>query len=370
MSTATTVAAESLSTDWARLAVVAAILVGAAVLGWAIQTVIVQVARRVVTRRGGVVARSVVERARGPLWLVVPVLAVQLALPATGMDDGATETIRHVLSLGMILGMTWFAIAAIHVGRDAILARHRVDVSDNLNARRIHTQIGLIARCMGILIGIVGVAVALMTFPKVEQIGASLLASAGIAGLAVGLAARPLITNLIAGVQIAFTEPIRIDDVLIVEGEWGRVEEITPTYVVLRIWDERRLIIPLGYFIEQPFQNWTRTRADILGTVFLHVDYAAPIDAIRAELKRLLDENPLWDRRAWGLVVTEATDRTLQLRALMSAANSGDAWDLRCHVREKLVEFLQREHPEALPKVRASIDRGPHATMLTAGASA
>jgi len=370
MSPATPVAADSLSTDWTHLAVVAAILVGAAVVGWMVQMIVIGLARGVVRRTGGPVARSVVERARGPLWLVAPVLAVQVALPATALGDGTTETIRHMLSLGMILGMTWFAIAAIHVGRDAILARHRVDVSDNLNARRIHTQIGLIARCLSILVGIVGVAVALMTFPKIEQIGASLLASAGIAGLAVGLAARPLISNLIAGIQIAFTEPIRIDDVLIVEGEWGRVEEITPTYVVLRIWDERRLIIPLGHFIEQPFQNWTRTRADILGTVFLHVDYTAPIDAIRAELKRLLDESPLWDKRAWGLVVTEATDRTLQLRALMSAENSGKAWDLRCHVREKLVEFLQREHPQALPRIRAEFDPGPQGTVPHSGAAA
>lgn len=333
------------------------IVLGAALIGWLAQFVLSSLAARIVKSRGGPAARALVKYTRVPARLLLPPLAVQLVLPSAGLSPGLTESIGRAVGLVTILGLTWLAMAVVRTARDTIIARHNINIADNLDARRIHTQVGVLATSIIIVIGIVGVAIGLMTFPQVRQIGTSLLASAGIAGLAVGLAARPLITNLIAGVQIAFTEPIRVDDVLIVSNEWGRVEEITPTYVVLRIWDERRLIIPLGYFLEQPFQNWTRTSAQILGTVFLHVDYSAPVDEIRAELRRIVEESPLWDQRVCGLVVTETTERTMQLRALVSSRNSGDAWDLRCVVREKLVEFLQREHPTALPRVRAEIER-------------
>jgi small-conductance mechanosensitive channel len=195
----------------------------------------------------------------------------------------------------------------------------------------------------------------LMSIPSIRQIGITLFASAGIAGLVAGMAARPALSNLIAGVQLALTEPIRLDDVVIVEGEWGWIEEIRPTYVVVRIWDLRRLIVPLSYFIEHPFQNWTRKTADILGTVFVYVDYTVPVDAVREELHRILESTDLWDKKVWNLQVTKSAEQTLELRALMSAPTSGKAWDLRCHVREELVKYLQREYPHALPTVRAEI---------------
>jgi hypothetical protein len=197
----------------------------------------------------------------------------------------------------------------------------------------------------------------LMTFPAIRHIGITLFASAGVAGLVVGMAARSTLSNLFAGIQIALTEPIRIEDVVIVEGEWGWIEEIGTTYVVVRIWDLRRLVVPLSYFIEHPFQNWTRVTADLLGTVIVYADYTVPVEEVRAELHRILQASEMWDGKVWGLQVTDATEHTLQLRALMSAADSSIAWDLRCHVREKLVAFLQERHPHSLPRVRAELDK-------------
>jgi small-conductance mechanosensitive channel len=198
-----------------------------------------------------------------------------------------------------------------------------------------------------------------MSFPSIRQIGASLLASAGLAGLVIGLAARPVIANLLAGIQLALSGPMRLDDVVIIEGEWGRIEEITTTYIVVRIWDLRRLVVPLSYFIEKPFQNWTRSSSDLLGTVFLYTDYTVPVDEVRKELLRILDGAELWDRKVANLQVTDAKERTLELRALMSASDSGKAWDLRCQVREALVGFLQRNYPQSLPKVRAEVEGLP-----------
>jgi hypothetical protein len=197
----------------------------------------------------------------------------------------------------------------------------------------------------------------LVTFPSIREIGTSLLASAGLAGLVVGLAARPTLANLLAGLQIALTEPIRLDDVVIVEGEWGKVEEITTTYVVVRIWDLRRLIVPLSQFIEKPFQNWTRQTADLLGTVFVYTDYSVSVDAVRQKLLEILQLSGMWDGKVWGLQVTNATDHTMELRALMSAPDSSRAWDLRCHVREKLIEHLQNRYPQSLPQTRVHLQQ-------------
>ena len=229
------------------------------------------------------------------------------------------------------------------------LRRFKLDAEDNLLARKHVTQSRILERIAKVLIVIVTLAVALMTFEGVRQYGVSLLASAGAASIVVGLALQPMLRNLIAGVQLAMTQPIRIDDALLIEGEWGNVEEITSSYVVIRLWDWRRLIVPLNYFIEQPFQNWTRTSADILGTVFLYTDYAVPLDALRAELTRLLQASKYWDGKVNVLQVTDAREHTLQLRALASAADASLAWDLRCEIREKLVAFIQRNYPESLP---------------------
>jgi small-conductance mechanosensitive channel len=194
-----------------------------------------------------------------------------------------------------------------------------------------------------------------MTFSKVRQLGTSILASAGIVGIIVGIAAQRSIATLLAGFQIAITQPIRLDDVVIVENEWGRIEEITLTYVVVRIWDLRRLVVPITYFLEKPFQNWTRVSADLLGTVFIYVDYTVPVQAVREKLRGILEHSTQWDGQVCVLQVTNTTEHTVELRALMSAVDSSSAWELRCHVREKLVEFIQKNYPESLPKLRTDL---------------
>ncbi len=343
-----------------------AVILGAAGVGWVVQAAVMAVVRRLAKRHGGPIANSLAKRASGPMAVALPLLVMQIALPSVNISGGVRETLQRVLSMGLIGAAAWFAIAAVLVFQDSILARHRIDVADNLQARKIHTQVRVLAKSLTIVIGIAGAAAALMTIPAVKQVGASLLASAGIAGIAVGLAARPVISNLIAGFQLAFTEPVRIDDVLIVNGEFGRVEEITPTYIVLKIWDERRMIVPLTYFIEQPFENWTRNSSNLIGSVFVWVDYEAPIGELRKELTRILEASELWDRRVNNLVVTEAGADSLQVRALVSAGSASAAWDLRCEVREKLVSFLQREHPEGLPRTRAEVERVRRETVKAA----
>jgi small-conductance mechanosensitive channel len=323
--------------------------------------------RPIVLRLAGFssVLRAMVVRCDRPVQLLVPLIAIQLALQ--GMPDGLTGVLaaRHFAGVLVIAAVTWLAIAALRGVADGVIALHPSDVADNLAARRVQTQTRVLTRIGSGTCLIAGLAFILMTFPKARQLGTSLLASAGVAGLIIGIAARSVFSNLLAGLQIALAQPIRIDDVLIVEGEWGRVEEITATYVVLKIWDERRLIVPLGWFIEHPFQNWTRRSADILGTVFLWTDYTLPVEAIRREAKRLCEASPNWDRRVCVVQVTDANDHAMQLRILVSSAASGPNFDLRCEVREGLIDFIHRTFPFALPMTRARLDQEASGTTLS-----
>jgi small-conductance mechanosensitive channel len=235
-----------------------------------------------------------------------------------------------------------------------ILRQHRLDVANNLRARAIQTQVLVLKRVAASVIVIFTAASMLTVFDSVRQFGVSILASAGIAGIILGLAAQRSIGSLLAGFQIALTQPIRMD-VVIVEGEFGRVEEITLTYVVVQVWDLRRLVVPISYFIEQPFENWTRSSANLLASVFLYVDYTLPVAPLRAELTRILEASPRWDRKVNALQVTDSRERTIEIRALASAADAAIAWDLRCEIRERLVDFLQRQYPECLPRLRGVI---------------
>jgi len=262
---------------------------------------------------------------------------------------------RHVTTLALILAMTWLALSVVRAVADVIIDLNPADVDDNLDARRIHTQTNVLARAVMVLIGVIGLSAGLMTFPEVRQFGASLLASAGAAGLVVGFAAKPVLGNLLAGLQIAITQPIRLDDVVIVEGEWGRIEEIAASYVVVRIWDERRLIVPLQWFIEHPFQNWTRSSSQILGSVFIWLDYGTPLEPLRAEARRICEASPEWDGRLCLIQVTEAGERAMQVRVLVSAADSSQAWDLRCKLREQLVDYIRVNYPQSLPVLRAVV---------------
>jgi small-conductance mechanosensitive channel len=253
----------------------------------------------------------------------------------------------------------WLSVALTRVFQDVVGWRFSMQSSDNLMARKIQTQFQVLRRILVATIYVVGFGIMLMTFPVIRTLGTGLFASAGLAGLVAGMAARPALANLLAGMQIALTEPIRLEDAVIVEGEWGWIEEITTTYVVVRIWDLRRLIVPLSYFIEHPFQNWTRQTAELLGTVMLYVDYSVPVDEVRRELKRILDSTDLWTGKAWALQVTDAREHTVELRALMSAENSGKTFDLRCLVRERLIAFLQQRYPGSLPRVRTDVEKVP-----------
>jgi small-conductance mechanosensitive channel len=332
---------------------VAALL--AAVIALALHHIARAVFRRIVKREHAVVLSAMLERTQRSAGFAAPLLAMQAVWAGAPNDLDSIGAVRHVNGLLLIGAMTTLLMGLIGGIADGLIERNPTGVEDNLHARRIETQTRVLARSAMVLVLIGGISMALMTFPSMRQLGASLLASAGVLGIIGGLAARPVFSNLISGLQIALAQPIRIDDVLIVKGEWGRVEEITGTYVVLKIWDERRLIIPLQWFIENPFENWTRTGSDILGTVFLYLDYTTPVEAVRAQARRIVEAAPEWDRRVFAVQVTDITERTMQIRILVSARNAGKAFDLRCRVREEILAFLSREYPECLPQVRSPV---------------
>ncbi|MFT3739501.1 MAG: mechanosensitive ion channel [Breznakibacter sp.] len=263
-----------------------------------------------------------------------------------------TSVLDHINSLFIIAIMAWIFLQFVKLGAYYIRTKLDISVSDNLNARRSLTQINVFKNIANTVIVALALAAALMTFEQARGIGVSLLTSAGVLGIIVGLAAQKSIGMILSGIQIAITQPIRLDDVVIVEGEWGRIEEITLTYVVVRIWDERRLVLPVNYFLEKPFQNWTRTSANILGTVFVNVDYNFPVNDLRDELPRMLEGDANWDGRVANVQVTNVTDRSKELRVLLSSADSSKNWSLRVGIREKVVDYIQHNYPDAFVKIR------------------
>ena len=300
---------------------------------------------------------AIVKHCYRPLQWIVILLIVRVGGKLPNVKPQAPEAVEHAIALLMIALVVWLLIRMTYVLEDYVTSRFDVGVRDNLKARKIHTQFKVLKRIAIVVVGILAFGTMLMTFERVRQLGTTILASAGVVGIVVGMAAQRTIATFIAGLQIAITQPIRVDDVVIVENEWGRIEEITLTYVVVKIWDLRRLIVPITYFIESPFQNWTRTSADILGTVFVYTDYNVPVDSVREELHKILKKSEHWDGKVCVLQVTNASDRTMELRALMSAADASAAWTLRCKVREELIEFIKREYPQALPRMRAELYR-------------
>jgi small-conductance mechanosensitive channel len=300
------------------------------------------------------IPRAILDATESAAAAALPLMALQLVWTAAPDALAYIGTVRHFNGLLLILAVTWLAMRTIKGFANGVVERHPVAMEDNLHARRVQTQAKVLSRSAMVIVLLAGLSMALMTFPGARQVGASLLASAGVVGIVAGIAARPVFSNLIAGLQIALAQPIRLDDVLIVEGEWGRVEEITGTYVVLKLWDERRLIVPLQWFIEHPFQNWTRSSAQIHQSVFLFLDYAMPIDPLREELQRVLKDAPEWDGRTAQVAVTDSTDRTIKVRVLVSARSAGPAFDLGCKVREALLAFVTREYPACLPHARWS----------------
>ena len=346
--------------DWQQILVAAWPLLAALLLGLLVRQVLLSVARRAGRRADTHTFARVVRVIAIPAALALPLLFLMMAVRATPLSPGLVAQLQHWLGIGVLLCAVWLAVRVVDALQARILREHPVDVEDNLAARRIQTQTRVIARVIQGTVILVGVALALMTFPAIRQIGATLLASAGIIGLVAGIAARPVFGNLIAGLQIALAQPIRLDDVVIVEGEWGRIEEITSTYVIVRVWDERRLVVPLEWFIQNPFQNWTRTSAQLLGTAFLWLDYRTPMAEVRAQLQKICEEDPRWDGRVCVAQVTETREHTIEVRLLVSARNSGDLFDLRCVARERMIEYLERCHPYALPRLRADLAREDH----------
>lgn len=351
--------------NWQTIAKVVAVAVFIGLIG---HFLIYHILRKLIQRTKSAIDNSLVNRCYHPLLWIIIIIVIRLSLTAAIAEEELT-TLNHVISLILIGLVSWLLIKSVYVLEDFVVSRFEVGVKDNLQARKIHTQFRVLKRVVIILVGIVALATMLMTFPKVRQLGTTILASAGIIGIIVGMAAQKTISTLIAGIQIAFTQPIRVDDVVIVENEWGRIEEITLTYVVVKIWDLRRLIVPITYFIERPFQNWTRTSADILGTVFIYTDYCVPIDVIREELQRILKNSDQWDGKVCVLQVTNASDRGIELRALMSAPDASTAWNLRCEVREKLIDSIQKNYPQSLPKLRAELKQFTKKGEKGAGAS-
>jgi len=299
----------------------------------------------------GVVA-ALLRRAQAPAGFASPLLAALIVLPSLTLPPALDAALVKIIGVATVIAAAWTVIAAIGLYSDLVKRRYRIDVEDNLRARQAETRIEILGRTAVTVVVIVAIALAAMVFPQARAIGTTLLASAGVAGIVIGIAARPLFENLIAGVQLALSQPIRIDDVVIVEGEFGHIEQIASTFVVVRIWDQRRMVLPLTYFIEKPFQNWTRTGSALLGTVFLYVDYTLPVDELRAQLPKALEGDAKWDGAVQGVQVTDATAQTVEIRVLVSARNAADLFDVRCNVREKLIAWLQATYPTALPTSR------------------
>jgi len=343
---------------WADYAWSLGLVASAALLGAIAAALLLRVLTRWSRRTDTKLDDAVAKWVPGPLRWLMPLLGARAVLPVTHLPPGTAGFLTHATLIGVIGCAGWLAMRFVLVVQDVVVARYDLNSADNLEAREVVTQMRGFRNLAHFTLLVLTLAFALLTFDAVRQFGVTLLASAGIAGVVVGFAAQKSIATVIAGIQIALTQPIRVDDVVIVEGEWGRIEEIRLTYVVVRIWDLRRLVVPVTQFIDKPFQNWTRTSAEILGTVFVYADYTIPVDEVRAELERILDDSrDLWDGKVSGLQVTDTTDRHVELRALMSAADSSKAWDLRCRVRERLVTWIQKNHPASLPRFRAELDR-------------
>ena len=299
--------------------------------------------------------KSAISQLNKPFSWFLPLLTLNLVLPFMELTRKQYRFIDKTINIFLIAAVAFVLIAVVRVFEDLLYHIYNLNKSDNLRERKIRTQIQFIRKIVIGVIIIVALGGILLSFGSLRRIGTGLLTGVGVSGIIVGFAAQRSLGNLLAGLQIAFTQPLRLDDALVAEGEFGKVEEITLTYVVLRLWDQRRLILPINYFLEKPFQNWTRTSSEILGTVFLRLDYSAPFDEIRKEFMRLLELSELWDKRVGGMQVTDATENTVELRFVVSAANSGNAFDLRCYLRENLVTFIQNNYPGCLPKSRSVI---------------
>jgi small-conductance mechanosensitive channel len=330
------------------VAVVSAAVLFALVAHWLTMRIAGHAQRRSTAKTDGLV----LARVRRPLRAVFVAVSVAFVARILPMDDDIEELWKQLLGFLVPALLGWLAVAALRAFQDVIEIRSDITVEDNLRARRKRTRAAILGRIGTFFIIFISVCLMLLSVPGIRSIGVTLMASAGIAGLVVGAAAQPALKNLIAGVQMAFTEPIRLDDVLIVDGEWGRVEQINLTFVVIKIWDERRLVVPVSKFLEQSFQNWTRETSQLMGSVFWYVDPSTDVPRLREKLAEVVKANPRWDGRFFNLQVTDMKADAVELRALMTAKNASVAFDLRCDVREAMLAYITAEMPEAMPRGR------------------
>jgi small-conductance mechanosensitive channel len=341
----------SFAPSWAVALVILIVALGAA---WLVHSAILAVLHRVLRAKRPYL-QSVLDRTKVPTLLGVLLIAAAIALPVAPLGPDTKALVGRLVGLAVIGLIGWIAVTALRIAADLYLMRFRMDVEDNFLARKHVTQVRVLLGVAEVVIALLTLGFALMTFNEVRQYGVTLFASAGVAGIVAGLAARPVMSNFLAGVQLAISQPIRIDDAVIVENEWGNVEEITFSYVVIRLWDLRRLIVPISYFMEKPFQNWSRISGELIGTVLLYVDHTTPVEAVRKKLNEIAAQSRLWNGKVVNLQVIGCNEITIELRALVSANSASAVWNLRCEVREKLIEFLQREYPHALPRRRNDV---------------
>ena len=325
---------------------------------------------RIVSRERTPVFRAALEAARNPSRYAVVPLSMLAALPLERLDASSESGATRILGVILVAALAWTFIRVIGASFDAYLERVKVGAEGDVDVRRLRTQLVVFRRFSMLGVAVLAAGLMLTAIPVVRTIGLSLFASAGVAGIVAGIAARPILANLFAGLQIAIAQPIRIGDAVLVEGEWGHIEEITASYVVVELWDQRRLVVPLSYFLERPFQNWTMQSPQIVQPVHFYLDYTVPIDELRQQVHRILSATPLWDGRLWNLQVTDLREDKVELRALVSAANSGAAWELRCHLREEVVKFLAERHPAALPRARIELAHPGDGVQVRAGEAA
>ena len=292
------------------------------------------------------------QRTRRLVRYMILLFAAGMAASLLPISDRAADTVRHVFLALFIVQLGWIVAVAANLAMDRYVQGLDLKASDNLMARKAATQMRIFRQAVNVLLAVLPIAFALMSFEAVRQVGVSLFASAGVAGIVAGLAARPMLENLIAGVQLALTQPLRVDDAVVINNEWGWVEEINSTYIVVRLWDWRRQVVPLSYLFQNPFTNWTRSSASLIGSVFVYADYTLPMDRVREAATRIVKASPLWDGQVVNVQVSDAREQVMEIRVLASAASSPRAWDLRCEVREKLIAYIRDEFPESLPRVR------------------
>jgi small-conductance mechanosensitive channel len=334
------------------------VVVVAAIIGLIAAGIVLAIIDRLIKQSAILSAFLNCKRLRPPVYTVMPVLLIFLGLRLTFPAELEEPFFAGLVKITSVALLYWLAMRIVDVTSQALSKRYDINVRDNLRARQVQTRIIVVRRIVSFIVFLVALSSVFLMFQELRTLGVSLLASAGIAGVVLGFAAQKTLGNLLAGFMIAISQPVRIEDAVLVEGQWGWIEEINLVSVVVRLWDKRRLILPISYLLEHPFENWTRTSADIIGEVDLFTDYAMPIEPLRAELAGILRDTDLWDGKTQNVQVSDCDKDVMKIRILVSAGDSGSAWDLRCLVRERMLAFISRDYPQCLPLRRNLISGG------------